>query len=243
MRIVVASPPKMGNKWLKCLLGTLYGLKWLKGDDTPPSNPLQFKAWVDAGNFPDGTIFHQHCRYTPRMAGAIEAIPSHLVTIVRDPYDAFVSMYSWLQTRAVADTERGKQRRLARPRDAMIGKPLDDPAVLSFLAEAYGEQIDHARDWVRSGRAVVVRYEGLAADAVGEVSGATDQLRPMPAAAIAAAVETCRADNMRQVSPKMAMHVRSGVVGDSRDRLSEPHLAIFRDQYAAAIRALGYEVR
>ncbi len=213
MRIVVASPPKMGNKWLKCLLGTLYGLKWLKGDDTPPSNPLQFKAWVDAGNFPDGTIFHQHCRYTPRMAGAIEAIPSHLVTIVRDPYDAFVSMYSWLQTRAVADAERGKQRRLARPRDAMIGKPLDDPAVLSFLAEAYGEQIDHARDWVRSGRAVVVRYEGLAADAVGEVS------------------------------PKMAMHVRSGVVGDSRDRLSEPHLAIFRDQYAAVIRALGYEVR
>ena len=41
----------------------------------------------------------------------------------------------------------------------------------------------------------------------------------------------------------MAQHVRSGKVGDSKQRLSEPHLAIFRDSYADLAQSLGYEVR
>jgi hypothetical protein len=41
----------------------------------------------------------------------------------------------------------------------------------------------------------------------------------------------------------MAMHVRSGTVGESKQHLTEAHLAVFRDQYADLIRALGYEVR
>jgi hypothetical protein len=32
-------------------------------------------------------------------------------------------------------------------------------------------------------------------------------------------------------------------VGDSRDKLNEKHLAIFRDRYADIISSLGYEVR
>ena len=32
-------------------------------------------------------------------------------------------------------------------------------------------------------------------------------------------------------------------VGDSRDRLTEAHLAIFRERYADQIHSLGYEVR
>jgi hypothetical protein len=86
----------------------------------------RFKAWVEEGRFDDNHIFHQHCRYTPFLADVIEAVPARLVTIVRDPYDAFVSMYYWLQTRAAADASKGKVRPTQRERDQMIGKPLDD---------------------------------------------------------------------------------------------------------------------
>jgi hypothetical protein len=48
---------------------------------------------------------------------------------------------------------------------------------------------------------------------------------------------------MRQLNPKMAMHVRSAKVGESRERLGEAHLAIFREQYGDLVRDLGYEVR
>ena len=36
---------------------------------------------------------HQHRRYSERWVDAIEAMPAHPVTIVRNPYDLFVSYY------------------------------------------------------------------------------------------------------------------------------------------------------
>ena len=48
---------------------------------------------------------------------------------------------------------------------------------------------------------------------------------------------------MRQKSAMMTWNVRAATVGDSRQHLSEAHLAIFRERYAEQIRSLGYEVR
>ena len=93
MRIIISSPPKMGNKWIKCLLSRVYDLEWIVGDDSPDTNIERFDLFVSEGRFPDNTIFHQHCKYKPKICDAIDEIPAHLVTIVRDPYDAFVSMY------------------------------------------------------------------------------------------------------------------------------------------------------
>ena len=56
----------------------------------------------------------------------LEATPAHIVTIVRDPYDAFVSRYYWTQKRMPRDQEKAERR----PRHRMVGKPLDDPEVL-----------------------------------------------------------------------------------------------------------------
>ncbi len=243
MRIVITSPPKMGNKWLKCLLGSVYGLDWLLGDDTPETNPAKFEAWIAAGNFADNSIFHQHCRYSAQLCDIVEAIPAHLVTVVRDPYDSFVSMYYWLQTRSSHDKERGKVRPKQRPKDAVIGKPIDDPAVLDFLAEPYGEHLRRADDWVHSGRAVVARYESLHTDPVAELTRITSAIAPADPTAIKGAIAACTADNMRAMSKKMATHIRSATVGDSKARLSEPHYDIFRRQYADLVRSLGYKVR
>ncbi|MBA2598033.1 MAG: hypothetical protein H0V00_15525, partial [Chloroflexia bacterium] len=61
MRIIIAGPPKAGNVWLKCLLGTIYQLLPLTNRDTPQRPQLHlFKQWLEEDKFPDGTIFHQH---------------------------------------------------------------------------------------------------------------------------------------------------------------------------------------
>ncbi len=243
MRIVISSPPKMGNKWIKCLLGRIYELEWIVGDESPNTNIERFSRFVSEGRFPDNTIFHQHCRYKPYLCDVIDEIPAHHVTMVRDPYDAFVSLYHWIQTRTDYDREKGRVRPKERPRNDMVGKAIDDPAILSYLASAYGDQILRADEWVRSGRAIVVRYEALHQDAVAELTRVTNAIEPADRARIEAAIEACSVDNMRKMSKRMSFHVRAAKVGDSHDTLSEPHLQIFRERYGDLLTSLGYEVR
>jgi hypothetical protein len=243
MRIVISSPPKMGNKWIKCLLSRVYDLQWVIGEDSPDTNIERFELFVSEGRFPDNTIFHQHCKYKPKICDVIDEIPAHLVTIVRDPYDAFVSMYHWIQTQTDYDRERGRVRKKERPRDAMVGKPIDDPLILEYLADGYGQQIQRAHEWVNSGRAIVVRYEDLHRDPVGALTRVTNQIEPVDTARIEKAVEACSVDNMRKMSKRMSQHVRAAKVGDSRDTLGEPHLKIFREKYSDLLTSLGYEVR
>lgn len=243
MRIVITSPPKMGNKWLKCLMGSIYDLEWLLGDDTPFTQPSELERWIAAGNFSDNAIFHQHCRFTPIMCDVIDVVPATIVTIVRDPYDTFVSMFYWLQSRSEHDKSRGKVRPRARPKDLLIGKAIDDPAVLEYLTGGFGEYIRRANEWVHSGRAVVARYEELHRDPIAELTKITGQIAPTTAEAIDKAIEQCSAENMRKMSKKMATHIRSAKVGDSRDKLGPPHLDIFRSEYGNLIKSLGYEVR
>jgi hypothetical protein len=68
-------------------------------------------------------------------------------------------------------------------------------------------------------------------------------MQPVPDEKIAAAVEACSAENMRKMGGERSKHVRAAKVGDSREKLNDQHLAIFREKYADMIRALGYEVR
>ena len=46
MRIVISSPPKMGNKWIKCLLSRVYDLQWIIGEDSPDTNIDRFSQFV-----------------------------------------------------------------------------------------------------------------------------------------------------------------------------------------------------
>jgi hypothetical protein len=242
VRILVVSPPRSGNHWVRCLLSTIYQLKNKHGADKPDLTTAKaVQAWAAAGGFPDQAIFHLHRRFSPKFCDVIEAIPAHLVTPVRDPYDAFVSYYYWSQQRSPADRERAARR----PRQRMVGKPLDDPEVLSFLADAegFGSHIASTHGWLHSGRAIPVRYEDLHHNAVATLTRVTEQIVPVDRERIEAAIEACRAENMRQKSAMMAWNVRAAKVGDSRERLSEAHLAVFRERYAELIRSLGYAVR
>jgi hypothetical protein len=238
MRIVITSPPRSGNHWLKCLLSRIYDLDWLPPRKQVGHRPDEVHAWVQRGGFLDNSIYFQHCRFSERLCDALEAAPAHLVTIIRDPYDVFISYYHWVQERLA----RGHGRR-PHKRDVLAGRPLNDPVVLDYIAETFGSNIAHANGWLHSGRAIVVRYEGLHTDPVGELTRVTDQLQPVDPARIEMAIEACQAENMRQMKQKFSWQVRAATVGDSRQQLDESALAVFREHHHDTIRSLGYDVR
>ncbi len=239
MRIIIAGPPKAGNVWLKCILAHIYDLRPLTNRETPKRPQLHlFQEWVAAGGFPDGAIFHQHYDYRDELADLIESIPAHAVTIIRDPYDGFVSSYFTIQQ------HKDDGLRSGRRTDVMVGKPLSDPAVLEYLRNGgFRNNMRRAKEWMESGRTHIVRYEKLHADPIAELRSVTDLIEPVPDERIAMAMEACSAENMRKMGGERSKHVRAAKVGDSREKLNDEHLAIFRDRYGDMIRALGYEVR
>lgn len=241
MRILVAGPAKTGNIWLTSLLASIYDLTLLLPHQKPrrPQLPL-FDEWVAAGGFPDGTVFHQHYDYSPELAAAIAAVPAQAVTIIRDPYDMFVSSYFTLQE------HKDDGDRTGRRMDLLIDKPLDHPDVLAFLRLNEGGvrgNMLRAKGWLESGRAAVVRYEDLHRDPVGALDRLTASIAPVARQRLERAVEACSAETIRQRGGAKAKHVRAATVGDSKQRLTDAHLAIFRERHADLIRALGYEVR
>ena len=244
MRILIAAPPKAGNSWLKCLLGHMYGLTWLRGDETPATTePDDYAAWVAAGKFPDGTIFHHHYDCSPAFCDAVEATPAHLVTIVRDPYDSFVSLYHFVQAQAAATGSGDRDRREKKRQSSIVGKPIDDPAVLDFLRNSFASVLDKAIAWAESDRTAVVRYEGLHDDPQAELRRVAARLGPVDDERIAAAIAACDADAMRRDRPGMSKRIRSATVGDWRNHLTDAHLQLFRDEYAPRIERLGYPVQ
>lgn len=239
MRIVIAGPPKTGNMWLKCLLGRAYGLRWLRPFETPERPDAEsLLAWLAAGRFPEDTIFHQHYDYSPEIAAALKATPAHLVTIIRDPYDAFVSTYYTLQLHAENRNEKGRKF------TELMGKPLDDPEVIAFLRQGgYRNNLQKARDWATSGAAVVLRYEELIADPLAALRTAAAQIAPVADSQLELAIDYCRADRMRERTKGGRQHVRAATVGDSKRQLTAEHFVAFRDAYADLIEELGYPVR
>jgi hypothetical protein len=225
--------------WLKCLLGRAYGLRWLRGFETPERADLPaLTSWLAAKRFPDGTIFHQHYDYSPEVADALDAVPAHLVTIVRDPYDAFVSTYYTLQQHSAENNQKGRKF------TELMGKPLDDPAVIEFLRDGgYRNNLEKARDWAQSGRAVVLRYEDLSRDPLAELRRTTALIAPVSVENLETAIDYCRADKMRQRTKGGSKHVRAATVGDSLRQLTADHLDAFREAYAEIITELGYPVR
>jgi hypothetical protein len=126
----------------------------------------------------------------------------------------------------------------------MAGKPLSDPDVVDYLRNGgFRNNMRRAKEWLESGRTLVVRYERLHSDPIEELRSVTDKIQPVPDEQIAAALDACSAENMRKMGGEKSKHVRAARVGDSREKLSDEHLAVFREKYADMIHALGYEVR
>ncbi len=240
MRIILAGPPKTGNVWVENILATVYELKTI---ENPPSYDFWEKRdvnllreFVQRGQFADNSIFHQHYWPTDQFLLLAATIPCHLITVIRDPYDTFVSLYHYIQN--FADSFRA----VNDPGVMVIGKPISHPSVLEFLRSSYKVHLQQANSWVQDGRSVVVRYEDLHHDAVATVRRVTQRLLSVSDEKIIQALSESTASKMRRRSHWMSLHVRSAKEGDWRHELGSEHLEIFRSHFAELVRGLGYSL-
>ena len=83
----------------------------------------------------------------------------------------------------------------------MVGKPLDDPAVLAYLADPKGFG-SHLNDRKQVAACRPGHHRALRGSApvspVAALTRLTEQIEPVDQGRIEAAIATCRAENMRQ---------------------------------------------
>ncbi|MGI9254077.1 MAG: sulfotransferase domain-containing protein [Thermomicrobiales bacterium] len=288
MEILIVSPPRSGNHWIRCLLAGAYDLR-IKGGGRKNAHPgrkaprerdndqdlnLDLVAIETDDNFvreasggvmtqvqpqtqsaiavaqrkrprrgSGGIIMHRHSRFQRKAVAELETRGVHLVTIVRDPYDSFLSYYRWVQTRKNEKGTTGAEHGDDRPRELMFGKPIDHPDVLDFLNDGFGTNLKRANQWLHSGHAAIIRYEDLHADPASALISLTTQIEPVSEARIHEALSGCTIGNMLASRPGMAHTLGTGQVGSSKADLLPCHLEIMRDRWGDQIESLGYRVR
>ncbi len=235
MRIVVASPPKTGNVWLKYLLSSVYDLAVLTHE---PADVADFKRSVEKGWFRDNSIFHQHLNPEEEFFQIMGQIGGTVLTTIRNPYDVFVSLYYFVQN---------FPENFSNPANSLhilSGKPLHHPDVIDYIKRVprgFRVHILIAKRWLDGGRTLVVRYEDLHRDTVNELHRVTDNILPVSRKRLEKAVAECSAGMLSRQNDAMNKHIRKAMVGDWKNHLNEDHLEAFR-VHAKLIESIGYSV-
>jgi hypothetical protein len=235
MRILIAGQPKTGNVWARQLFSQLYQLNDLNESlRRVPENVPTFLDFVEQGGFSENSVFHSHLFPHPKLIHACECLDCHLITMLRNPYDAFVSFYFYVNRLA----ERFSQGRFA----VIIGKPIDHPEVLEFVRTEYLRHLNLAVRWLDCGKAIVIRYEDLHARPIETIRDAANRIYPVDDDQIGNAVEHCQAANLQRRGGWIEGHIRSATTGNWEEHLGPAHFEAFRESSAALITRLGYGV-
>jgi hypothetical protein len=240
MRLLVASPPKTGNVWYEHLVSVAFGLEWIRTapifDYWNSGNLCGLESFIAAGQYPEFSVCHQHFWPTADLFSLAKRSGIEFVTTLRHPFDQFVSWYWYIQRFPEAFIS------VDDPGAVAIGKPIDDPVVLGLLASHFGRFIEQGVQWLESGRSLIVRYEEMHDDPVEVLARTSRRLHIKPLVDATDAIVRSRPDAMRALSADLNLHIRTGIVGDWRNHLTDHHLAIFRTRHRAHIERLGYSL-
>lgn len=235
MRVVVAGQARTGNQWLKYLLAHVYGLQVLA--DVPAADVASLQTFISHDRFPDNAIFHQHFWPSDQLLTLARTVPFALVTPLRDPYDAFVSLYFLVQKHRRHFEDAGDRAWV------MIDKPLDHPDVLTFLERDYRQYLELSLAWASTPSTILTRYEDLHRDPIGELRKIMNRLEPVEPDRIEKAVAATRPEVLLRQDGWWSIEIRVATVGDWSNHLTEQHLRILRDAHGDLIREIGYPVR
>jgi hypothetical protein len=154
MRILIAGQPKTGNVWARKLFSQLYRLDDLNESlGRVPENVPTFLRFVEHGSFKENSVFHSHLFPNPKLIDACEGLGCNLITMLRNPYDAFVSFYFYVNRLA--------ERFHHGPFAVIIGKPIDHPDVLEAIWVIMHGNLDdavHEEVFIRNDAQVVAEH-------------------------------------------------------------------------------------
>lgn len=240
MRVLIASPRKSGGAHLRCLLAAAYGLNVAGSRDAPAlvagSDSDAVAAWL--AELPEGIVTATDYAFGGELATAAARHDVTLVSIVRHPFDLFLSNYEVAQQRAA--------RKKNTPEDItfwnqFVGLALDDPRMLAYASEGFREEVDWLLGWQASGEATV-RFEALSADPTTALLGLEPDFAAITPELASRAVEICPPESLFVSRPFRGRRMGDLPAGAWRERLPTALLDVLRECHADAAEALGYEV-
>ena len=232
LKILIVSTPKTGNTWVKNLLANAYQLPIVDFG-------MAFDA-EDAAVLGPRWVAHQHYAARPEIIDWLVQNDVVLVTTLRHPCDALVSMYHFVRNlgeRLVfADVDRAPV--MARDDDA-IGEN-----TVSYVLDGYNLSLDISLSWMRAGLSHLIRYEHLKSNPVSALKDLTDTICEVPHERIRHAVAQCDFQKIRKTPGADLRFYRKGQVGGWRLELPPKILDIFRRDppYPVQFAALGYSL-
>jgi hypothetical protein len=241
LRILIASTEKTGNTWLKFLLARVYDL---------PIRPIGYDfCAADFEKFGPRWVIHQHFQPEPALLAWAEADRVCLLTTIRHPGDALVSLYHYccnyfdrykndgiIPKAFAADAEK---RRAARE----LPHHIVDGELIRALQHRIMCDLNISISWILSRRSIVVRYEDLRCDPLPSLRRVTDCIAPVSDECLRRAINDCEIGLMRERSKDERRFFRRGLVGEWQTALpAEIRRRFDREEPFKSQRAfLGYE--
>ena len=217
----VVGLPKSGTNYLLALLSEAMGLNTCNYKEQGPFDGL----WL--------TSFHNPFEDFAYRQDLLRA-----VYILRDPRDIIVSYYHYARTPFYRER---------------VDPGCDFADITQFYTEFFLSKVlyvygfmTHAEEYALH-NVPVIRFENLRADAEGELQRLFRRWGCSPPGDIAAAVENCRIERMRENQPELggtrlpSSHYRSGESGGWRKELPETVLRDVRVRFADYLRRWGYD--
>lgn len=223
MRIIVISQPASWHAKLRALLRQIYGLKDLNHDLVElPGNADEFQKSVGTRKLPDNSILSHHYPPTRGLIDSLESIDCHIVFCIRDPYDAFESLY-------LNANSKGGIPLVASTR-ALKNIPLDNQKVLEFIRSTYGDYLKSSLLWMESRKALVIRYEEL-------IRNTKDVLKQLCGFILGVSDE--------QITSSLSNSGLETRINEyhTQTRLNACHLWEINDNFASIVEAMGYKTR
>ncbi|NWJ96576.1 MAG: sulfotransferase domain-containing protein [Chloroflexi bacterium] len=230
LKILIISTPKTGNTWLKHLLATIYNLPvvYLPGELVPENLVNPGPRWIS----------HHHFYPQSSVTDWAEQNQVVLITTIRHPGDAFISLYNHSRNFTVELFQLDSPAHLMGRDNNHNGSNS-----IAYLKNHFPHMLSISLSWMRSQKSIVVRYEDLWRDPVATLQKLTDTICEVPLNQLGLAVDLCSIALVRNsANAAQSKFFRTGKIGNWRKELSPEVMAIFRtlQPYPAQFAALGY---
>ncbi|GHF54278.1 Sulfotransferase_1 superfamily domain protein [Amycolatopsis bartoniae] len=208
----IASYPKTGNTWLRCMLAAYLTGRAPRVWNDMHAESLHLEAMLLGGDLPptepaEPVLVKTHLKADVPVLGLFREATAKIVYLVRNPRDMLLSS---MRMAGIPHDDVARGRIFARDYLANEGLGMMEPGATG--ESGLGSWPDNVRSWTESSRelfpgadVLTMRYEDLRADPVARFSEIVEFLdlgRPLDPEGIRRAVDSSTLDRMRELEQR-----------------------------------------